>query len=342
MMNRIGSHQADMEFVDIPGTSMRVSRVALGTWAIGGWMWGGSNENDAISAIHAALERGINLIDTAPVYGFGRSEEIVGKALAIGGRRKRVFIATKVGLDWKDGKPFRNASKARIIEEAENSLRRLQTDVIDLYQVHWPDPHTPIAEVAEAMGELYGAGKIRAIGVSNFSPVQMKEFGKVAPLHAAQPPYNLFERAIEQDVLPYCRARDIAVLAYGSLCRGLLSGSMSTSSRFTGDDLRKNDPKFLSPRFGQYLAAVERLDHFAQERYGKRVIQLAVRWVLDRGEMNIALWGARRADQLSPIADVVGWHIDGAAMAEIDLILRETIKDPIGPEFMAPPDHLAA
>src|SRR6266403_573907 len=188
MMNRTRSHQADMEFVDIPGTSMRVSRVALGTWAIGGWMWGGSNENDAVSTIHAALERGINLIDTAPVYGFGRSEEIVGKALAIGGRRKRAFIATKVGLDWKDGKPFRNASKARIIEEAENSLRRLQTDVIDLYQVHWPDPHTPIAEVAEAIGELHKAGKIRAIGVSNFSPVQMEEFRKVAPLHAAQPP----------------------------------------------------------------------------------------------------------------------------------------------------------
>jgi aryl-alcohol dehydrogenase-like predicted oxidoreductase len=342
MMNRIGSSQAAVEFVDIPGTSMRVSRVALGTWAIGGWMWGGSNENDAISAIHAALDRGINLIDTAPVYGFGRSEEIVGKALAIGGRRKRAFIATKVGLDWKDGKPFRNASKARIVEEAENSLRRLQTDVIDLYQVHWPDPHTPIAEVAEAMGELHKAGKIRAIGVSNFSPAQMEEFRKVAPLHAAQPPYNLFERAIEGDVLPYCRARDIAVLAYGSLCRGLLSGSMSKSSRFTGDDLRRNDPKFLKPRFEQYLAAVERLDHFAQERYGRRVIQLAVRWVLDRGGMNIALWGARRADQLAPIADVAGWHIDDAAMAEIDVILRETIKDPIGPEFMAPPDRLAA
>ena len=132
------------------------------------------------------------------------------------------------------------------------------------------------------------------------------------------------------------------MLAYGSLCRGLLSGSMSTSSRFTGDDLRKSDPKFLSPRFEQYLAAVERLDRFAQEGYGRRVIQLAVRWVLDRGEMNIALWGARRADQLSPIADVAGWHINGDAMAEIDLILRETIRDPIGPEFMAPPDSLAA
>jgi aryl-alcohol dehydrogenase-like predicted oxidoreductase len=341
-MSRNQPRQADMEFVDIPGTSMRVSRIALGTWAIGGWMWGGSNESDAIGTIHAALDRGINLIDTAPVYGFGRSEEIVGKALAVGGRRKRAFIATKAGLDWKDGKPFRNARKARIIKEAEDSLRRLQTDVIDLYQVHWPDPHTPLAEVAEAMGELHRAGKVRAIGVSNFSPAQMEEFRKVAPLHTAQPPYNLFERAIEQDVLPYCRDRDIAVLAYGSLCRGLLSGSMSKSSQFTGDDLRKNDPKFLAPRFEQYLAAVEKLDHLAREHYGRRVIQLAVRWVLDRGEMNIALWGARRADQLSPIADVVGWQIDSSAMAEIDQILQETIRDPIGPEFMAPPDRLAA
>src|ERR1700681_483714 len=276
-MNCLQSRQADMEFVDIPGTSIRASRIALGTWAIGGWMWGGSNESDATRAIHAALERGINLIDTAPVYGFGGSEEIVGKALAIGGRPKRTFIATKVGLDWKDGKPFRNASRARIIEEAENSLRRLRTDVMDLYQVHWCDPHTPIAEVADAMGELHRTGKIRAIGVSNFSPAQMKEFRKVAPLHTAQPPYNLFERAIEQDVLPYCRARDIAVLAYGSLCRGLLSGSMSKSSRFTGDDLRKNDPKFQAPRFEQYVAAVARLDQLAHERFGKRVIHLAVR-----------------------------------------------------------------
>jgi aryl-alcohol dehydrogenase-like predicted oxidoreductase len=331
-----------MEFVDIPGTSMRVSRIALGTWAMGGWMWGGSNESDAIKAIHTALDRGINLIDTAPVYGFGRSEEIVGKALAVGDRRKRAFIATKVGLDWKDGKPFRNASKTRIIKEAEDSLRRLQTDVIDLYQVHWPDPHTPLAEVAEAMGELHRAGKVRAIGVSNFSPAQMEEFRKVAPLHTAQPPYNLFERSIEQDVLPYCRDRDIAVLAYGSLCRGLLSGSMSKSSQFTGDDLRKNDPKFLAPRFEQYLAAVEKLDQFAREHYGRRVIQLAVRWVLDRGERNIALWGARRADQLAPIADVAGWHIDSSAMAQIDQILQETIRDPVGPEFMAPPDRLAA
>ena len=341
-MSSAQSRQAEMEFVDISGTSIRASRIALGTWAIGGWMWGGSDETDAIRTIHAALECGINLIDTAPVYGFGHSEEIVGKALAMDDRRKRTLIATKVGLDWKDGRPFRNTRKARIVEEAEDSLRRLKTDVIDLYQVHWPDPNTPIAEVAEAMGALYRAGKIRAVGVSNFSPAQMDEFQKVAPLHTAQPPYNLFERAIEDDVLPYCRERNIAVLAYGSLCRGLLSGRMSASTHFTGDDLRKNDPKFLAPRFAQYLAAVEQLDRLAKERFGKRVIHLAARWVLDRNKTNIALWGARRADQLSPIEEVVGWTIDAATMAEIDRILKKTIKDPIGPEFMAPPDRAAA
>jgi len=341
-VNSIQHHPADMEFIELGGTSIRASRVALGTWAIGGWMWGGSDETDAIATIHAALDRGINLIDTAPVYGFGRSEEIVGKALAVDGRRKRAVIATKTGLNWKDGKPFRDARRTRIIAEAEDSLRRLRTDVIDLYQVHWPDPHTPIEEIAAAMDQLYRAGKIRAIGVSNFSPAQMKEFRKVAPLHAAQPPYNLFERGIEQDVLPYCHEQRIAVLAYGSLCRGLLSGRMSASSHFAGDDLRKSDPKFRAPRFAQYLAAVAQLDRLARERFGREVLHLALRWVLDRGDAHIALWGARRADQLSPIGEVLGWRIDGATMADIDRILAAAITDPVGPEFMAPPDRLVA
>ncbi|WP_305728175.1 aldo/keto reductase [Bradyrhizobium sp. th.b2] len=339
-MTIVQAPNTNMEFIDIPGTSIRASRIALGTWAIGGWMWGGTDEGDAIRTIQEALDRGINLIDTAPVYGFGRSK-IVGKALA-GGRRQNAIIATKVGLDWKNDKPFRNAGKARIIEEVENSLRRLRTDVVDLYQVHWPDPHTPIAETAEAISALHRDGKIRAVGVSNFSPSQMDEFRKVAPLHTAQPPYNLFERSIEQDVLPYCREEKIALLAYGSLCRGLLSGTMSSPSAFTGDDLRKSDPKFRSPRYEQYLDAVRRLDQFARDRFNRRVLHLAVRWVLDRGELNIALWGARRAEQLSPIADALGWRIDEAAMVEIDRILQVTIKDPVGPEFMAPPAREAA
>jgi aryl-alcohol dehydrogenase-like predicted oxidoreductase len=330
------------ERINISDTSLKPSRIALGTWAIGGWMWGGTDEAEAIRTIHEAVDRGITLIDTAPVYGFGRSEEIVGKALAEGGRRKRVLIATKVGLDWKGGRPFRDAGTTRIHREIEDSLQRLRTDVIDIYQVHWPDLKVPVEETAAAMADLLRAGKIRAIGVSNFSPAQMEAFRKVAPMHTAQPPYNLFERAIERDVLPYCRDKSIATLAYGALCRGLLAGRMTGQTQFAGDDLRKNDPKFQAPRFAQYLAAVERLDRFAQENYGKRVIHLALRWILDRQHSTIALWGARRPDQLAPISGVPGWHIDSSAMAEIDRILSETIVNAVGPEFMAPPNQLAA
>jgi aryl-alcohol dehydrogenase-like predicted oxidoreductase len=331
----------NMEFVTIPDTALTVSRIALGTWAIGGWMWGGADDEESVRTVQVALDRGVNLIDTAPVYGFGHSEAIVGKALA-GGRRRRAVVATKTGIDWRDGKPFRNASRARIIKEVEDSLRRLRTDVIDIYQVHWPDSAVPIEETAEAVAELYRAGKIQAVGVSNFSPSQMSAFAAVAPLHTVQPPYNLFEREIETDVFPYCRDRHIAMLGYGSLCRGLLSGKMTETSQFSGDDLRKNDPKFQAPRFQQYVGAVAELDHFAHERYGKRVIHLAVRWVLDRYDASVALWGARRPDQLEPINDVMGWSIDGSAMADIDRILARSIKDPVGPEFMAPPLAAAA
>jgi aryl-alcohol dehydrogenase-like predicted oxidoreductase len=342
MTGQANALNSPMESIAIAGTPLTVSRIGLGTWAIGGWMWGGTDEAQSIRTIHEALDRGITLFDTAPVYGFGRSEEILGKALAQDGRRKRAVIATKVGLDWRDGAPFRNGSRKRIMKEVDDSLRRLQTDVIDLYQVHWPDPKTPIAETAGAMADLLRAGKIRAIGVSNFSPAQMDEFRAVAPLHTAQPPYNLFERAVEQDVLPYCREHRLAMLAYGSLCRGLLSGKKTGNSRFTGDDLRRSDPKFQAPRFTQYLAAVAALDGFAHDNYGKRVIHLAIRWVLDRGDANVALWGARHPDQLAPVREAMGWRIDPAAMAEIDRILRDIITNPVGPEFMAPPDQLAA
>ena len=336
------SKTTNMEFVSVPGTSLTVSRIGLGTWAIGGWMWGGTDDRESIRTIQAALDQGINLIDTAPVYGFGHSEEVVGKALATNGRRQRAVIATKTGLEWKNGKPFRNASRARIVKEVEDSLRRLQTDVIDIYQVHWPDPAVSIEETAAAMAELHRAGKIRAVGVSNFSPAQMNAFAAVAPLHTAQPPYNLFEREIEHDVLPYCHDKHVVMLGYGALCRGLLSGRMTEASRFSGDDLRKSDPKFEMPRFRQYLDAVAQLDRFAHERYGKRVIHLAVRWALDRYDAGVALWGARRADQLTAINEVLGWHIDAHGMAEIDRILADNIKDPVGPEFMAPPRALAA
>jgi aryl-alcohol dehydrogenase-like predicted oxidoreductase len=330
-----------MEKMTIEGTPLVLSRISLGTWAIGGWMWGGTDERQSIATIHAALEHGVTTIDTAPVYGFGRSEEIVGEAIAQSGRRSDILVATKVGLAWRNGKVYRNATASRIFREIGDSLRRLQTDVIDLYQVHWPDPLVPIEETADAMRRLYEQGRIRAIGVSNFSVEQMERFRKVAPLHAAQPPYNLFERGIEADILPYCRSHGIAILGYGALCRGLLSGRMRPDTAFDGDDLRSTDPKFNPPRFVQYLAAVQSLDEFARQRYGRRAIHLAARWVLDQG-VTTALWGARQPQQLEPVDEVAGWHLDGAARAEVDNILRRTVTDPVGPEFMAPPSRSPA
>jgi len=328
-------HEVQTESVDIPGTQLRVSRVALGTWAMGGWMWGGTDKREAVATIRAALDQGINLIDTAPVYGFGVSEEIVGQAVAAAGLRAQAVIATKVGLEWRAGKVYRNATRSRIMREIDESLRRLRTDYIDIYQVHWPDPLVPIEETAEAMRTLHDQGKIRAIGVSNFSVEQMERFRKVAPLHVLQPPYNLFERAIEGEILPYCRASNIATLGYGALCRGLLSGRMRADTTFEGDDLRRLDPKFQSPRYAQYLTAVGQLDQLAQDFYQRRVIQLAVRWMLDQG-ISVALWGARHPDQLQAALGVAGWSLGAATRARIDRILSEAITDPVGPEFMAP------
>jgi aryl-alcohol dehydrogenase-like predicted oxidoreductase len=321
-----------METTTIAG--VRVSRIGLGTWAMGGLEWGAVPDDMAVATCLSAIERGINLIDTAPVYGFGVSEEIVGRALV--GLRARTIIATKVGLEWRDGKVYRNAAGDRIKAEIDQSLRRLRTDYIDLYQVHWPDPLVPIEETAAAMRELFDQGKIRAIGVCNFSVEQMQRFRQVAPLHVLQAPYNLFERGIEADILPYCRANNIATLGYGALCRGLLSGRMRPDTAFQGDDLRRIDPKFQPPRYPQYLNAVGQLDQLAQSRLQRRVIQLAVRWMLDQG-ISVALWGARRPDQVQAALGVHGWSLDATTQAKIDLILSAAIADPIGPEFMAPP-----
>ena len=326
-----------MERIEIGTSNVTTSRIGLGTWAIGGWMWGGTNEAQAIATIRSAVERGVTLIDTAPAYGFGNSEEIVGRALA-GGLRDKVQIATKVGLAWDRGRVYRDSRAARIRHEIEDSLRRLGTDVIDLYQVHWPDLETPIEETARALEDLRHQGKIRAIGVSNYSPGQMNRFRANAQLDAVQPPYNLFEREIETGVLPYAARTGLTVLSYGALCRGLLSGRMALDTKFEGDDLRKVDPKFQAPRYAQYLAAVDELKRLARERYGKSVLALAVRWVLDQGP-TIALWGARRPAQLDPIESVMGWELDERAKRRIDAILLQNVKDPVGPEFMAPPSR---
>lgn len=326
-----------MEYASISCISAPASRVGLGTWAMGGSQWGGADDDESVRTIHAALDLGITLIDTAPAYGFGHSEEVVGRALAERGGREQVVVATKVGLERRGDGVIRNSSRQQVIQELEVSLRRLRTDYVDLYQVHWPDFSTPYEETAQALLDLQRAGKIRAIGVSNYSIEAMERFQRVAPLASAQPPLNLFEREALEDIIPWCRTNGVATLTYGALCRGLLTGTMNENTRFEGDDLRKTDPKFLPPRYAQYLQAVQRLAQFARERYDKGVLPFAVRWVLDQPGVTVALWGARHPGELEPLRDVIGWRLDDEALTYTDSVVNESVPEPVGPEFMAPP-----
>jgi aryl-alcohol dehydrogenase-like predicted oxidoreductase len=328
-----------MEYSKIPDVPLDASRVGLGTWAMGGYQWGGTDDNESVRTIHEALDLGINLIDTAPAYGFGHSENVIGRAIAEHGQRDKVILVTKCGLERIGDALFRNSSRQQLVSEVDVSLKRLQTDYIDLYLIHWPDHDTPIDEAAQAMGDLQRAGKVRAVGVSNYSIDDMERFGKTTRLASDQPPLNLFEREAQSVVLPWCQKRNVATLTYGALCRGLLTGTIDRSTKFEGDDLRKTDPKFLAPRFAHYLEAVTLLERYARDRYGKSVLALAVRWVLDQPGVSVALWGARHPGELAPLDDVVGWHLDEEAMRYIDEVISHSIKDPVGPEFMAPPEH---
>jgi aryl-alcohol dehydrogenase-like predicted oxidoreductase len=328
-----------METIEIGTSGISASRVALNTRAIGGWVWGGDTADlsHSMGTICAALERGITLIDTAPLYGFGLAERIVGTALA-GGLRDRAIIATQGGVQWRDGKVRRDSSPAHIRREVDESLRRLRTDHIDLYQIQSPDPRVPIRQTAQTLARLLEEGKIRAIGVSGYSPAQMDEFRQVSPIHAVRTRYNLFERGMESGVLRYARQHEMAVLCHGVLCRGLLTGVMTPATQFNGDDLRRGDPRFQEPRFSEYLAAVSSLNRYARECYGLRVSDLALRWVLDQPD-TIALWDARQPEHLDPTTVAMSWKLDGMAKRHIENVIRHTVRHPIGPEFMAPPSR---
>lgn len=326
-----------MERTKIAG--VEVSRVGLGTWAIGGSEWGAVPETDAVRTILAAVEMGINLIDTAPIYGKGRAEELLGRAIREHGRRDDFYVATKCGLNWSDGRVVSDSRTKRLEIELEDSLRRLGIDTIDLLQIHWPDTQTPVAETAAVLAGFLQSGKVKALGVSNFSVAQMQEFEAIAPLASDQPPFNMFEREIEtgdEPVLPWCAANGIAVLTYSSLCRSMLGGRLEAGMKFEEGDVRRVDPKFQEPRFSQYLKAVERIGALAKERFGKTVLEFAGRWVLDRNGVSVALWGARKPEQLIDTKGVMGWRIDADTMVEVDGIIAECVTDPVGPEYLTP------
>jgi len=325
-----------MEKVRFGQTDLEVSVLVLGTWVTGGWAWGGSDENESLKAIVRAFELGINFVDTAPVYGFGKAEQIIGKALREWGARDEIIIATKCCLDWDERQHIRrNASPTRIVQEIDQSLSRLGVDRIDLYQIHWPDPQTPFETSLETMMRLQEIGKIRYIGVSNFNREELTACRRAGQVHSLQVPYNLFERQIEDELLPFCRGNDLATMAYGGLCRGLLTGKFSGKEIIPKGDLRRADPKFKPDRFMQYVKAVNDLEKLAA-KYHKSPAQFALRWALQQPGITTVLAGARTAAQVEDNVGVSGWRIEPEDLEKVEQILSTRIKTPIGADFMAP------
>jgi len=289
----------------IGASGIEASAIGLGTWAIGGWMWGGTDEAASIEAIRTSLDEGITLIDTAPAYGQGLAEEIVGRAIA--GRRDEVVLATKCGLVWHtqqgnhffdldSGPVHRYLGAASIIHEVEESLRRLVTDYIDHYITHWQDPTTPIDETLEALEKLKSQGKIRSIGASNTTPEDVAAYLRAGQLDAVQEEYSMVKRDIETTHLPLCRDNGVAVLSYSSLALGLLSGRMGPARTFSGDDLRKDNPLFSQENRQRVEQLMQEIDPIAEAKGATRA-QIVIAWTLQQPGITFSLCGARNAGQ---------------------------------------------
>lgn len=311
------------------GTSdLHITPIGLGTWAIGGGDnplgWGPQDDRASIAAIQRALDLGVNWIDTAAGYGRGHAEEIVGQAIV--GRRDKVIIATKGGILWQeDGSTiYFKLTAESIRREVEDSLRRLNIEAIDLYQIHWPRPNEEIEEGWAAVAELIKAGKIRYGGVSNFSVDQLKRAQAIHPITSLQPPYSLLVRDIESEILPYAAANQIGVIVYSPLQAGLLSGTLTRErvAHFPDDDWRKNNALFQEPQLSANLDFVEGLRPIAQ-RYGRPLLQLAIAWILRRPEVTAAIVGARSPAQVEQFIDATEWALTPDDLALIEQLLAQ-------------------
>ena len=307
-------------------SGLTVSPVALGTWQLGG-EWGQFDEDEGIAAIRRARELGVNLFDTAQGYGFGASERLLGRALRddLDNRREEVVIATKGGLRMTNEGLVRDASPAWLRSGVEDSLRALEIDHIDIYQVHWPDSKVPFSETAAALQELVDEGKLRHVGVSNFDAAQIAEFARVRPVETLQPPYDLFRREIEAELLPYARAHDIGVLVYGPLAHGLLTGSMHADASFADDDWRSASPAFQGNAFSRNLQVVDQLKRFAAEQLGCSVAQLAVAWTLANPAVNVAIVGARHPSHIEDSLAAAQLSLGEPELEQIDRIMAGAV-----------------
>lgn len=312
-------------------TDLNLSTVGLGTWAIGGagwkFSWGPQDDRESISTIRRALEKGINWIDTAPVYGLGHSEEVVGKAIKES--RNRPIIATKCSRLWdKDGNPYGCLKKESIRSEVEMSLRRLKVEVVDLYQIHWPDPDEDIEEAWSAIKDLVTEGKVRYAGVSNFSVEQIRRIQPIHPVASLQPPYSMLERGIEEELLHYCSTNNIGVIVYSPMQKGLLTGKFSRERMHSlpQDDHRHEDPRFQEPELGANLKLVEGLRSIA-EKSDRTVAQLAIAWVLQRSEVTAAIVGARHPSQIEETVATGESMLSKEDITAIDTLLNKRQKE---------------
>lgn len=307
------------------GTSdLHITPIGFGTWAIGGgeWIggWGSQDDRDSISAIRRALDSGINWIDTAPAYGLGRSERVVAEALR--GRSQRPYIFTKCAIRWRDDRSVYNDLRAASVrEEVENSLRRLEVDTIDLYQVHWPDPEPQIEEAWTTLAELQREGKLRYLGVSNFNVAQMQRVQAIAPVTSLQPPYSLIKPAVEDEILPFVQAHNIGVIVYSPMMSGLLSGTMTRERIATmpKDDWRRRDAEFNEPKLSHNLALTETL-RIIGARHGRSAGEVAIAWTLRHPAVTGAIVGARRPDQVDGITGAGEFRLHATEIAEIEQV----------------------
>ena len=292
--------------VELGTTGMRITRVGLGAWAIGGagWWhaWGTQDDEESIATIRQAFALGINWVDTAPIYGLGHSEEVVGRALE--GLEERPYVFTKASLlDGGDGSVRHNLKRDSLLREVQESLSRLRVDAIDLYQIHWPDPDEDVEEAWTTFAELKAEGLVRHIGVSNFDVAQMRRAQAIAPVETLQPPYSLLERAVEDEILPFAEREGIGVIPYSPMASGLLSGAMTAEriAALPDDDWRKHDARFQEPELSRHLALVSRLQEVA-ERHDTSAGAIAVAWTLHNPAVDGSIVGFRRPEQVEPLA----------------------------------------
>jgi aryl-alcohol dehydrogenase-like predicted oxidoreductase len=315
-----------MKHTNLGKSGLDVSRIAFGTWQLGG-DWGPTDTGAAMDAIRRAADGGVTFFDTAQGYGFGQSEQLLAAAIRHL-RRQDVVIATKGGLRPEGTGIVRDASSAWIRQGVEASLRALDTDYVDLYQVHWPDPATPFVETADVLGKLVADGKILHVGVSNFDVEQMEAFSATLPIETLQPPYHLFRREIEAEVLPYTAANDIGVVVYGPLAHGLLSGHLTVETEFDPADWRSKSSVFHGASFERNLRAVDLLRQLAEGELGITLPQLAVAWTLHNPAVDVAIVGTRdpaHVDEALVAADIV---LDDEVMQRIDQIMIGAV--PVG------------